>query len=130
MLIITDINSAHSFISCLIQLIMKFFLIRRHSVSFYVILLLLFVTSCIFLQMFVTVSSVSYFSVFLTSQRYLLYAVIISYCSNFQLLIKTYSWSSAYLIFLNFVILTDVTEQFFFLSYNIIELNIRSFSAE
>ena len=80
-----------SFISCLIQLIMKFFLIRKYSVSFHIILLLLFVASYISLQMFTTVLSVLHSDVFLTSQRYLLYAVIISSCFNSQLLIKMHS---------------------------------------
>ena len=91
MLIAMNVNSMQSFTSCLIQLIMKSFLIKRYSVSFYVVSLLLFITSCIFLQMFATVSSVSHFSVFLTSQRYLLCTIIISYHFNSQLLIKTHS---------------------------------------
>ena len=112
MLIIMNVDPVQGFTSCLIQLIMESFLIRRHSVSFYIILLLLFITSCISLQMFVTVSSVLCFGVFLTLQRYLLCAAIIPCCSNSQLLIKTHSWLSACLIFLDFVVLTDVTEQF------------------
>ena len=91
MLITMSVNSMQSFISCLIQLTMKSFLIRKHSVPFYIISLLLFIASCISLQMFATVSPVSHFSVFLTSQRYLLCAAIIPSHSNSQLLIKIHS---------------------------------------
>ena len=90
-LVATDVNLMQSFMSCFIQLTMKFFLIKKHSVPFHIILLLLFIASCIFLQMFITVSPVSHFSVFLTSQRYLLCAAIIPSCFNFQLLVKTHS---------------------------------------
>ena len=107
MLIVTDVNLMQSFTSCLIQLMMKSFLIRKHSVPFHIILLLLFVASCIFLQMFATVSPVLHSGVFLTLQRYLLCAVIIPSHSNSQLLIKMCSQSSACLIDLKFVVLTD-----------------------
>ena len=110
MLVVMSTDPVWSFASCLIQLVMEFFLIRRHSVPFYIILLLLFITSCISLQMFAAVLPVLHSDVFLTSQRYLLCAVIVSYCSNSQLLVETHSWLSACLIFLDFVVLTDVTE--------------------
>ena len=90
-LITMGINLMQSFVSCLIQLIMKSFLIRKHSVFFYVISLLLFVASYIFLQIFAAVLPVSHSGVFLTSQRYLLCAAIIPSFFNFQLLIETYS---------------------------------------
>ena len=90
-LIIMDVNLMQSFVSCLIQLTMKFFLIRKHSVSFHIISLLLFVASCIFLQMFITVLLMLHFDVFLTSQRYLFYVTIVSSCFNSQLLIEMYS---------------------------------------
>ena len=107
MLITMNVNLMQSFASCLIQLIMKFFLIRKHSVSFHIILLLLFIASCIFLQMFTTVSPILHFDIFLTSQRYLFCITIIPSCFNSQLLIKMHSQSSACLIDLKFVILTD-----------------------
>ena len=66
-LIAMDVNLMQSFASCLIQLIMKSFLIRKHSVPFHIISLLLFVASCIFLQMFATISPVLHSDVFLTS---------------------------------------------------------------
>ena len=91
MLIITDVNLMQSFTSCLIQLTMKFFLIRKHSVPFHIISLLLFIASCISLQMFTTVSPISRFGVFLTSQRYLLCTTIIPFRFNSQLLIKMHS---------------------------------------
>ena len=90
-LIVMNVNSMQSFISCLIQLTMKSFLIRKHSVSFYIILLLLFVAPYISLQMFATVLSVSHFSVSLISQRCLSYTAIIPSCSNSQLLIEIHS---------------------------------------
>ena len=114
MLIATDVNLMQSFMSCLIQLTMKSFLIRKHSVPFYIILLLLFIASCIFLQMFTTVLPVSHFSVFLTSQRYLFCAIIVPSCSNSQLLIKIHSQSSACLIDLKFVVLTDAGSFFLY----------------
>ena len=106
-LIVMGVNSMQSFISCLIQLTMKSFLIRKHSVPFHIISLLLFIASCISLQMFTTISPMSRSGVFLTSRRYLLYATIIPSRSNSQLLIKTHSQSSACLIDLKFVVLTD-----------------------
>ena len=90
-LVVTNVNLTQSFTSCLIQLTMKSFLIRKHSVPFHIISLLLFVASCISLQMFATVSPVLHFSVFLTLRRYLLCAVIVPSCSNFQLLIEMHS---------------------------------------
>ena len=113
-LIIMNVNPMQSFMSCLIQSVMKSFLIRKHSVSFYIILLLLFVAPYISLQMFITVSSVLHFSVFLISQRYLLYTVIIPSHFNSQLFIKTYSWLSACLIDLKFW-LSDLQTSFYFL---------------
>ena len=91
MLIATGVNSIQSFTSCLIQLMMKSFLIRKYSVLFYIISLLLFIASCISLQMFITVLSVLHSGVFLTSQRYLSHAVIVPSHFNSQLLIKMYS---------------------------------------
>ena len=90
-LVVTGVNSMQSFTSCLIQLVMESFLIRKHSVPFHIILLLLFVASCIFLQMFATVLPVLHSGVFLTLQRYLLCAAIVSSCFNSQLLIETCS---------------------------------------
>ena len=90
-LIVMNVNLMQSFTSCLIQLTMKSFLIRKYSVPFHIILLLLFIASCIFLQMFVTVSPVSRSSIFLILQRYLPCATIISSCFNSQLLIETRS---------------------------------------
>ena len=90
-LIAMDVNLMQSFASCLIQLTMKFFLIRKHSVPFYIISLLLFIASYISLQMFATVLPILCFSVFLTSQRYLFCTTIISSCSNSQLLVKMHS---------------------------------------
>ena len=90
-LIVMNVNLTQSFTSCLIQLVMKSFLIRKHSVPFHIISSLLFVASCIFLQMFATVSPVLHFSVFLTSQRYLPHIIIIPSHSNSQLLIETHS---------------------------------------
>ena len=91
MLITTGVNLMQSFTSCLIQLTMKSFLIRKHSVPFHIILLLLFVASCISLQMFATVSPMLHSDIFLTLQRYLLCTVIIPSHSNSQLLIETHS---------------------------------------
>ena len=90
-LIAMGVNLMQSFTSYLIQLTMKSFLIRKHSVPFYIISLLLFIASCISLQMFVTVLPVLRSDVFLTSQRYLLCAAIVPSHFNSQLLVKTHS---------------------------------------
>ena len=90
-LVVTDVNLTQSFASCLIQLTMESFLIRKYSVPFYIISLLLFVASCISLQMFATMSPVLHSDVFLTSRRYLPHAAIIPSHFNSQLLVKTHS---------------------------------------
>ena len=91
MLIATGVNPTQSFTSCLIQLTMKSFLIRKYSVPFHIISLLLFIASYISLQMFATVSPMLHFSVFLILQRYLLHTIIIPSHFNSQLLIKMHS---------------------------------------
>ena len=91
MLVIMDVNPTQSFASCLIQLTMESFLIRKHSVPFHIISSLLFIASCIFLQMFATVLPILHFGVFLTSQRYLPHAAIVLSHSNSQLLVETHS---------------------------------------
>ena len=101
-LVAMDVNLMQNFASCLIQPVMESFLIRKHSVPFYIILLLLFVAPYISLQMFITVSSVSCFSVSLTLWRCLLCVAIIPSHFNSQLFIKTHSWLSACLIDLKF----------------------------
>ena len=124
MLIAMDIDSMQSFTSCLIQLTMKSFLIRKHSVPFHIISLLLFIASCISLQMFVIMLPVLHSDVFLTSQRYLPCATIVPSCFNSQLLVKMHSQSLACLIDLKFVILTD-TGSFFFLIIMIMHVFLR-----
>ena len=114
-----NVNLMQSFVSCLIQLVIESFLIKKHSVSFYIILLLLFVASYIFLQMFTVILSVLHSDVFLILQRYLFCAVIIPSLFNFQLLIKTHSWLLTCLIDLNSVVLID-TGNFLYVEEDII----------